>query len=62
MKKLAFFDQKHGLTPFEKCDFSNFKNIFFHSQKKFPFYLDHYLSLFLVMFSAKTDNEKIGIF
>ena len=50
MKKLAFFDQKHGLTPLQKCDFSDFKKIFFHSQKKLPFYLDNYLSSFLVIF------------
>ena len=50
MKKMAFFDQKYGLTPFEKCDFSDFKKNFFHSQKKFLFYLDHYLSSFLVIF------------
>ena len=39
MKKLAFFDQKHGLTPLPKCDFSDFKKIFFHSLKKFLSYI-----------------------
>ena len=29
MKKLAFFDQKHGLTPLEKCDFWDFQRLHF---------------------------------
>ena len=60
MKKLAFFKQKDRLTPFEKCDFSNL--IFFFQSKKVSFYLDHYLTIFLVLFKGKTNNEKNGIF
>ena len=37
--KLAFFDQKHGLTSLEKCDFNDFETIRFYSQNKFLFYL-----------------------
>ena len=25
MKGIALFDQKHGLTPLEKCDFNDFE-------------------------------------
>ena len=34
MKKLAFFDQKHGLTPLEKCDFWDFQKFLFLLSKK----------------------------
>ena len=33
MKKISFFDQKHGLTPLEKYDFWKFKNFFLQSEK-----------------------------
>ena len=43
MEKLAFFDQKHGLTPLEKCDFWDFERLnFFNGYKRFLFYLEHY--------------------
>ena len=41
-KNLAFFDQKHGLPTLEKCDFWDFEKFCFYTQKKFPFYLEHY--------------------
>ena len=28
-KKIEFFDQKHGLTPLEKCDFGDFEILTF---------------------------------
>ena len=37
MKKIPFFDQKHRLTPLEKCDFNDFETISFYSQKGFFF-------------------------
>ena len=37
MKKLAFFDQKHGLTPLEKCDFWDFERLNFLWPKKVSF-------------------------
>ena len=40
MKKLAFFDQKHELTPLVKWDFWDFEKYFFLSQKTFLFYLE----------------------
>ena len=42
MKKLAFFNQKNGLTPLEKCDFWDFQNFFFYSNKKVLFFVKHY--------------------
>ena len=32
---MAFFDQKHELTPLEKCDFKDFETFSFYSQKGF---------------------------
>ena len=63
MKKLAFFDQKHGLTPLRKCDFSDFKKIFFHSQKKVSFLSR---SLFILIssyiLSIKKTMKKLAFF
>ena len=36
-KKTTFFDQKHGLTPLEKCDFWDFKRLHFLVPKKVSF-------------------------
>ena len=33
-KKTTFFDQKHGLTPLEKCDFWDFERLHFFMAKK----------------------------
>ena len=38
-QKTTFFDQKHGLTPLEKCDIWDFERLFFFSQKRFLFHL-----------------------
>ena len=38
-KRITFFDQKHGLTPLEKCDFNDFETISFDNQNRFLFYL-----------------------
>ena len=39
---LAFFDQKHELTPLEKCDFKDFETFRFYSQKRFHFSLQNW--------------------
>ena len=57
-KKNPFFDQKHGLTPLEKCNFWDVEKFCFSSQKKFVFYLGHHSTLFLVLFWLKTNKEK----
>ena len=36
-KKTTFFDQKHGLTPLEKCDFWDFEKLHFLGPKKVSF-------------------------
>ena len=41
-KKLAFFDQKHVLTPLENATFRTFKNFCFYSEKEVLLYLEHY--------------------
>ena len=45
-KKTTFFDQKHGLTPLEKCDFWDFERLHFFRAKKgyFSFWnvIEHY--------------------
>ena len=56
-KKNTFFDQKHRLTPLEKCDFWDFERLLFYGQKGFLFYLAHYLTLFLVLFWPKTSKK-----
>ena len=38
-KTIAFFVQKHGLTPLEKYDFWDFQTVSFNNQKRFLFYL-----------------------
>ena len=37
-KKTKFFDQKHGLTPLEKCDFWDFERLNFLWPKKVSFH------------------------
>ena len=49
---LAFFDQKHELTPLKKCDFKDFEAFRFYTQKRFHFSLQSYKVLFLVSFSV----------
>ena len=34
-KKTTFFDQNHGLTRLEKCDFWDFERLHFYGQKGF---------------------------
>ena len=36
-KQNTFFDQKHGLTPLEKCDFWDFERLHFLGPKKVSF-------------------------
>ena len=42
MEKLAFFDQKHGLNPLEKCDFWDCEKFCFYSQTEFVLFLEYY--------------------
>ena len=47
-KKIKFFYQKSGLTPFEKYGFWDFEKICLYSQKKFVFYHKLYLAFFVL--------------
>ena len=38
-KKITFSDQKHGLTPLEKCDFGDFERLNFFIAKKGFFFI-----------------------
>ena len=50
IKKMAFFDQKHGLTPLKKCVFLNFEKFCFLRSKTFLFSLQSGKALFLGLF------------
>ena len=62
MRKIPFFDQKHGLTTFKKCDFWDVEQFCFSSQKKFLLYLGHHSTLFLVLFDWKQVKKKNPFF
>ena len=51
---MAFFDQKHGLTPLDKCNFLDFEKFFFLMPKKvslFPVKSENIISsLILIKF------------
>ena len=53
MKKLAFFDQKHGLTPLEKCDFWEFERLNFIWPKKVSYLSRTLLNIFSTVISTK---------
>ena len=57
-KNFAFFDQKHGLTPFEKCDYKDFETFSFYSQKRF-FFSTNSLSIFLDLFLPETNKKNL---
>ena len=50
MKKIGALWPKAWVNPFENAILGTFKNLGFHSQKKFLFYLEHYYTLFLALF------------
>ena len=62
-KKITFFDQKHGLTPLEKCDFWDFERlkllwrikVFFSIQNIIKHYFQSY-------FEEKQIKKKITVF
>ena len=41
-QKIAFFDQKHGLTPFGKVRFLRLENFDFTVKKSFFFHLEYH--------------------
>ena len=63
IKKMAFFDQKHGLTPLKKCVFLDFEKFCFLRSKKVFFFLcrvrKHYSRLILIKFKQR---KKLAFF
>ena len=62
MKKLAFFDQKHRLTPLEKCNFWHFEEFCFYSQKNVSSFSAKLLSIFSTLILTKSTKRKIWHF
>ena len=58
MKKLAFFDQKHGLTPLEKCDFWDFERLNFLWPKKVSFLSRTLLNIISSLILIENNSRK----
>ena len=52
MKKVQLFDQHHGLTPLEKCQFCGFLNRRFRCAERLVCYIKRRKSFFLDLFSG----------
>ena len=60
---MAFFDQKHGLTPMEKSDFWDFQKVFFFIVKKEFFFLTKLLTVISsLIFDQIKVKEKLAFF
>ena len=53
-EKFTFFDQKHGLTPLEKCDFWDFERLNFLWPKKVSFLSRTLLNIISSLILRKT--------
>ena len=51
LTKLQIFDQNHGLTPLEKCQFCGFLNRRFRCSERLFCYIKRRKSFFLALFS-----------
>ena len=68
-KKITFFDQKHGLTPLEKCDFWDFERlkllwrikVFFSIQNIIKHYFQSYFEEKQIKKKIKFFNQKHGL-
>ena len=60
MKKLQLFDQHHGLTPLEKCQFCGFLNRRFRCSERLVCYIKRRKSFFLDLFSGSMTWEYRG--
>ena len=54
MEKLAFFDQKHGLTPLEKCDLWDCQKLLLLQYKKVSFFSKMLLLTFSSLILTKS--------
>ena len=61
MKKLQLFDQNHGLTPLEKCQFWSFRNRCFHCPERIVCYIKGGRSFFYDLFSRSITWEFRGL-
>ena len=63
LEKWPFLDQNRGLTPLEKCQFSDFSNFLFSIAKKGIFSFQNILKdIFLVYIAKKKNIGKMAIF
>ena len=59
LEKWPFFDQNHGFTPFEKCQFLDFFNVFFFIASKGDFSFQNIVKdIFLAYIALKKMLEK----
>ena len=58
MKKIAFFDRKHGLTPLEKCHFLRPSKNFLIVKKKVSFLSRTSLNLISSLFLTENKSRK----
>ena len=61
-QKCPILDQKHGLPPLEKCQFSDFLNLFFYSLKWCFFVLEYRKRFFPGLYCLKKKVWKMVIF
>ena len=52
MKKLQLFDQHHGLSPLQKCQYCGFLNRRFRCSERRVWYIKRRKSFFLHLFSG----------
>ena len=61
-KKTTFFDQKHGLTPLEKCDFWDFERLPFLGPKKVSFRSGTLLNIISSLVLTENNSRKKNTF
>ena len=61
MKKLQLFDQNHGLTPLEKCQFCGFLNRRFRCSERLVCYIKRRKSFFHDLFLRSMTWEYRGL-
>ena len=62
LEKWPFLDQNHGLTPFEKCQFFDFLDVFFYSLERCFFVVEYRKRHFPCLYCLKKICWKNGQF
>ena len=62
LEKWPFFDQNHGLTHWEKCQFFDVSNFFFYSLERRFFVLEYPKKHFPSLYFLKRKVGKMAIF